>query len=50
MNRPKKHKTSISVSQEGERLLALLTQKLGINRSAVLEIALRKMAKAEGIK
>jgi len=49
MNRPKKHKTSISISQEGERLLALVTQKLGVNKSAVMEIALRRLAKAEGI-
>jgi predicted transcriptional regulator len=50
MNRMKKHKTSISVSEEGERLLRLLAEKLAINRSAVLEIALRKMAKVEGIR
>ena len=49
MNRPKKHKTSISISQEGERLLDLVTQKLGVNKSAVMEIALRRLAKAEGI-
>lgn len=50
MNRMKKHKTSISVSEEGERLLRLLAEKLAINRSAVVEVALRAMAKAQGIK
>ena len=45
-----KHKTSMSLSREGERLLRLLAEKLAINRSAVLEIALRKMAKVEGIR
>ena len=45
-----KHKTSFSVSREAERLLRLLAEKLSISKSAVLEIAIRKMAKAEGIR
>jgi len=45
-----KHKTSFSVSQEAERLLRLLAEKLSVSRSAVLEIAVREKAKAEGIK
>ena len=44
-----KHKTSFSVSQEAERLLRLLAEKLAVSKSAIIEIAIRKMAKAENI-
>ena len=45
-----KHKTSVAMSQEAERLLRLLAEKLSISKSAVLEIAIRAMAKLEGIR
>lgn len=38
------------MSQEAERLLALLAKKLAVSKSAVLEFAIRAMAKAEGIR
>ena len=46
----RKFKTSFAMSQEAERLLRLLAEKLAISRSAVLEIAIREKAKAEGIR
>jgi len=45
-----KHKTSVAMSQEAERLLRLLAEKWAVSKSAVLEIAIRALAKAEGIK
>jgi predicted transcriptional regulator len=45
-----KHKTSLSLSQEAERLLRLLAEKLSISKSAILEVAIREKAKAEGIR
>jgi predicted transcriptional regulator len=45
-----KHKTSVAMSQEAERLLRLLAEKLSISKSAVLEIAIREKARSEGIR
>lgn len=45
-----KLKTSFAMSQEAERLLRLLAEKLSISRSAVLEIAIRWLARQEKIK
>jgi predicted transcriptional regulator len=45
-----KHKTSVAMSQEAERLLRLLAEKLGISKSAVLEIAIRWLARQEKVK
>jgi predicted transcriptional regulator len=45
-----KHPTSIRISEEAKRLLAALADKLGISQMAVIEIAVRKMAEAEGVK
>ena len=42
--------TSIRISEEAKRLLAALAAKLGVSRMAVIEIAVRKMAEAEGVK
>jgi predicted transcriptional regulator len=45
-----KHKTSVAMSQEAERLLRLLAEKFSVSKSAILEIAVREKAKAEGIR
>lgn len=41
---------SIRLSPEARRLRAALSQKLGVNLSAVVELAIRQMAKREGVK
>lgn len=46
----KKNPTSIRLSDEGKRLMALLAEKLGISQAAVLELAIREKAKREGVK
>lgn len=46
----KKHPTSIRLSDEGKRLLALLSEKLAVSQAAVLELAIREKAKREGVK
>jgi predicted DNA-binding protein len=47
----KKNKpTSIRLSQEGKQLRKLLAQKLGLSESAVVELAIRKLAEAEKVK
>jgi len=46
----KKNPTSIRLSDEGKRLLALLAEKLGVSQVAVLEIIIRDKAKEEQIK
>lgn len=45
-----KHKTSVAMSQDAERLLRLLAEKFSVSKSAILEIAVREKAKAEGIR
>lgn len=49
MNR-EKLPTSIRLSEDGKQLRKLLAEKLGVSESAVIEIALRKLAELEGIK
>ena len=44
-----KKKTSIRYSDEARVLLEQLSKKLGISQSAVLEIAIRALARQEGI-
>jgi len=44
-----KKKTSIRYSSEAKTLLEQLSKKLGISQSAVLELAIRTLAKQEGI-
>ena len=44
-----KKKTSIRYSDEAKTLLEKLSRNLGISRSAVLELAIRVLAKQEGI-
>jgi predicted transcriptional regulator len=46
----KKTPTSIRMSDEGKRLLEALAEKLGISQAAVLELAIREMAKREEVK
>jgi len=45
-----KQLTSMRLSSEAKRLLALLAQKLSISQAAVLELAIREKAKREGVK
>ncbi|HEX4207251.1 MAG TPA: hypothetical protein VHZ51_24240 [Ktedonobacteraceae bacterium] len=45
-----KKPTSIRLSEEGKRLRKLLAKRLGVSESAVLELALRRLAEMEGIK
>jgi predicted transcriptional regulator len=45
-----KKPTSIRLSEEARRLRALLAKKLGVSQSAVLELAIRELARREGIK
>src|SRR6266568_7151430 len=44
-----KKKTSIRLSEEAQRLIAQLSTQLGISQSAVLELAIRALAKQEEI-
>lgn len=41
--------TSIRITEEAMRLRNLLVQKLGISKSAVLELAIRELAKRENV-
>lgn len=45
----KKTLTSIRLSEEAKQLRKLLAKRLGISESAVLEVAIRKLAKEEGV-
>lgn len=45
-----KRATSIRLTPEAKRLMAVTAKKLGISQSAVLELAIRQFAKNEGIK
>ena len=45
----KKRSTSLRLSDQARTLLAKLAEKLGISQTAVLELAIRKLAKDEGI-
>lgn len=49
MQTHKKKATSIRLSEEGMRLWAELAAKLGLNNLAVMELALRTLAKQHGI-
>jgi predicted DNA-binding protein len=46
----KKIQTSLRMSQEAKRLLKQLSEKLGVSQSAIIELAIRKLAKQEGSK
>jgi predicted transcriptional regulator len=45
-----KRLTSVRLSPEAKRLLALLAQKLSVSQTAVLELAIREKARREGVK
>ena len=45
-----KRSTSLRLSDQARELLAKLAKHLGISQTAVLEIAIRKLADMEGIK
>jgi len=44
-----KKQTSIRMSDTAKELVVLLAERLGISQSAVLELAIRTLAKREGI-
>lgn len=44
-----KKQTSIRMSYAAKELVVLLAERLGISQSAVLELAIRTLAKREGI-
>lgn len=49
--RPKKsNPSSMRLSDEGRRLQKALAEKLGISQRAVIELALRDLAKKEDVK
>jgi predicted DNA-binding protein len=41
--------TSLRLSEEGKQLRKLLAKKLGLSESAVIELALRRLAEMEGV-
>ena len=45
-----KNKTSVSLTDEAKRLLALLAKQLGVSQSNLLEIIIREKAESRGIK
>jgi hypothetical protein len=45
----KKHPTSFRLSEECLRLIKLLAGQLGVAETAVVELAVRRMAKSESI-
>ncbi len=42
--------TSIRLSDDAKRLIALLAQQLGVSQTAVIELAIRALAKREKLK
>jgi predicted transcriptional regulator len=42
--------TSVRLSDDAKRLIKLMSQKLGISQTAIIELAIREKAKREGIK
>jgi len=49
MNHPSRKPSSIRLSAEAKRLRAALAQKLGVTQTAVIELAIRELAKKEGV-
>lgn len=45
-----KHPTSFRLSDEGIALLAKLAERLGLSQASTIELAVRKLAKREGVK
>lgn len=46
----KKKLTSIRLSDDAKRLITLMSEKLGISQTAIIELAIREKAKREGVK
>ena len=46
----KKNPTTVRFTPEAENLLEKLVETLGITKAAIIEMAIRKFAKREGIK
>lgn len=44
-----KQPTSVRLSPEAKRLLERLADKLGVTQAAIIEMAIRRMAEAEGV-
>lgn len=44
-----KYPMSLRITQDGRALLEVLTVRLGLNRSAVLELAIRRLADEWGV-
>ncbi len=47
---PEKKPVNIRLSNEGLRLLAVVADKLAVSKTAIIELAVRKIAKEEGVK
>ena len=45
---PKRVQTGIRLSEDGARLLDRMAKDMGITRTAVIELAIRQYAKAQG--
>lgn len=45
-----KQPTSVRLSDEAEKLRDALVQELGVSKTAVLELAIRELAKKHGLK
>lgn len=48
--REKKRPTAVRLTPEAYRLIGELAAKLGVSRTAVIELAIRRLAEREGIK
>lgn len=46
---PKKNPLTVNLTDEGRRLLDVLSEALGVSMTAIIEISVRRMAKAEGL-
>jgi hypothetical protein len=46
----KKKLTSIRLSEDAKRLIVLMSEKLGISQTAIIELAIREKANREKIK
>lgn len=44
-----KHATSVRLSETGRRLMKALSEKMGVSQTAVVELALRRLARSEKI-
>lgn len=44
-----KHKTSIMFSLTAKKLIVRLVEKLGLSQSAIIELAIRKLAESENV-